>query len=40
MRFVSDLLSMLNVESITGRLWIVEPGRIRMHEETGPNGAE
>lgn len=33
-RFVSDLLSMLAAEPITGRLWIVEAGRIRVHENT------
>jgi predicted nuclease of predicted toxin-antitoxin system len=33
-RFVSDLLNMLDVEPIVGRLWIVEPGRIRIHENT------
>ena len=34
-KFVKDLLSMLDAEPITGRLWIVEPGRIRVHENTG-----
>jgi predicted nuclease of predicted toxin-antitoxin system len=33
-RFVRDLLSMLNAERINGRLWIVEVGRIRVHENT------
>jgi len=33
-RFVSDLLSMLDVEPIAGRLWIVEPGRIRIRENS------
>ena len=33
-KFVSDLLGMLEVESIGGRLWIVEAGRIRVHENT------
>jgi predicted nuclease of predicted toxin-antitoxin system len=33
-RSVSDLLSMLDAEPIAGRLWIVEPGRIRIHENT------
>lgn len=33
-RSVGNLLSMLDVEPITGRLWIVEPGRIRVHEDT------
>jgi len=29
---VSDLLNMLDIHSIAGRLWIVEAGRIRVHE--------
>jgi hypothetical protein len=33
-RIVSNLLSMLDAEPIAGRLWIVEPGRIRIHENT------
>ena len=33
-KFVSDLLRMLDAEPITGRLWIVEAGRIRVHENT------
>jgi predicted nuclease of predicted toxin-antitoxin system len=33
-RSVGNLLSMLDVEPITGRLWIVEPGRLRVHENT------
>jgi predicted nuclease of predicted toxin-antitoxin system len=33
-KFVSDLLSMLDAQPITGRLWIVEAGRIRVHENT------
>ena len=33
-KFVRDLLGMLQVEPITGRLWIVEAGRIRVHENT------
>jgi predicted nuclease of predicted toxin-antitoxin system len=39
-RFVTDLLSTLAAEPITGRLWIVEAGRIRVHENTAtdPNG--
>jgi predicted nuclease of predicted toxin-antitoxin system len=32
-----DLLRMLRVEPIAGRLWIVEPGRIRVHEDTAAN---
>lgn len=39
-RFVGDLLSMLDVESITGRLWIVEPGRIRVHEDTNAESSD
>src|SRR5258708_21855164 len=31
-KFVTDLLSMLHVEHIAGRLWIVEAGRIPVHE--------
>ena len=33
-KFVRDLLSMLDAEPITGRLWIVEAVRIRVHENT------
>jgi predicted nuclease of predicted toxin-antitoxin system len=33
-KFVSDLLRMVAAEPITGRLWIVEAGRIRVHENT------
>ena len=33
---VSNLLRFLQAESINGRLWIVEPGRIRIHEDTAP----
>ena len=29
-----DLLSMLESESINGKLWIVEAGRIRVREDT------
>ena len=41
-KFVRDLFSMLEVELITGRLWIVEAGRIRVHEKTmiEPDDAE
>ena len=40
-RFVSGLLNMLDTEPITGRLWIVEAGRIRVHDNTmiDPNEA-
>ena len=40
--FVSGLLNMLDAEPITGRLWIVEAGRVRVHENTmiEPNDAE
>lgn len=34
-RVVGDMLRMLTRESITGRLWIVELGRIRVHEDSG-----
>jgi hypothetical protein len=33
-KFVRGLLSMLEAQPITGRLWIVETGRIRVHEST------
>ena len=33
-KFVTHLLSMLDAEPIAGRLWIVEAGRIRVHENT------
>jgi predicted nuclease of predicted toxin-antitoxin system len=41
-KFVRDLFSLLEVEPITGRLWIVEAGRIRVHEKTmiEPDDAE
>jgi hypothetical protein len=32
--FVGDLLRTLDTEPIAGRLWIVEAGRIRVHENT------
>jgi predicted nuclease of predicted toxin-antitoxin system len=35
-KFVSDLLRMVAAEPIAGRLWIVEAGRIRVHESTAP----
>lgn len=31
-RLIHNLLTVLERESIKGRLWIVEPARIRMHE--------
>jgi predicted nuclease of predicted toxin-antitoxin system len=31
---VKSMLRLLETESITGRLWIVEPSRIRIHERT------
>jgi predicted nuclease of predicted toxin-antitoxin system len=31
-RLARDLLTALQTESIAGRLWVVEPGRIRVHE--------
>jgi predicted nuclease of predicted toxin-antitoxin system len=36
-RFVSSLLTLLGTEEIAGRLWIVEGGRIRVHENTDPD---
>ena len=30
---VETLIDALNKESPAGRLWIVEPGRLRIHEE-------
>ncbi|MCX6592395.1 MAG: DUF5615 family PIN-like protein [Acidobacteria bacterium] len=33
---VMNLLHYLLVEPIQGRLWIAEPGRIRIHEDTDP----
>ena len=33
-KVVRDLLSMLSAAPIAGRLWIVEAGRIRVHENT------
>ena len=35
-RSVRDVLRMLDAEPIVGRLWIVEPGRIRIHADTRP----
>lgn len=32
---VRDLVRMTALEDIVGRLWIAEPGRIRVHEKTG-----
>lgn len=32
---VRTLLAAIEYEPITGRLWIVEPGRIRVHDEDG-----
>jgi hypothetical protein len=31
-----SVLRLLEMETIRGRLWIVEPGRVRVHEETRP----
>lgn len=31
---VWDMLKVLRVEEISGRLWILEPGRIRFHDDT------
>jgi len=33
MHLITGLLSVLDKENPTGSLWIVEPGRIRIHEE-------
>ena len=35
---VRRLLEALQTESIAGRLWVVEAGRIRVYEEEGPRG--
>ena len=35
-KLVRDLIRMLNTESITGPLWIVEAGRIRVHANMAP----
>ena len=29
---VTNLLSMLSSEQLTGKLWVVEPGRVRVHQ--------
>jgi hypothetical protein len=41
-KFVSDLLNTLVTEPINGSLWVVEVGRIRVHEKTSldPNETE
>ena len=36
-KMVSDPLRAVEQESISGRLWIVEPGRIRVHEPDESN---
>jgi hypothetical protein len=33
-RLVNDFLDGLRMEHVAGRLWIVEPGRIRIHSDT------
>jgi predicted nuclease of predicted toxin-antitoxin system len=33
---VANLLRFLSSEPIQGRLWIVEPGRVRVHDDTRP----
>jgi predicted nuclease of predicted toxin-antitoxin system len=38
--FLAEFLAMLAIKSIAGRLWIVEVGRIRVHESTQPNPPE
>ena len=35
-RFVRTLLLLLESEAIAGRLWVVEAGRIRIHQDTDP----
>lgn len=35
MRLMNDLLITLRKESIAGRLWVVEPGRVRVYGESG-----
>jgi len=30
-----DLLTMLDTQEVSGRLWIVEPGRVRIHDHEG-----
>jgi predicted nuclease of predicted toxin-antitoxin system len=37
---VRELLNMLDTEPIPGRLWIVEPGRIRIHANTNPESGD
>jgi predicted nuclease of predicted toxin-antitoxin system len=32
---ISDLLAMLKVQPLEGTLWIVEPGRVRIHLQKG-----
>ncbi len=34
---VGNLLRFLTIEPIHGRLSIIEPGRVRVHEDTGPS---
>lgn len=36
---VRDLLSALQAETLLGRLWIVEPGRIRIHQSEADDPA-
>ena len=33
---IKELAALLEIESIDGKLWIVEPGRVRMHEKRDP----
>lgn len=35
--FARHLLTILRTDDIVGRLWIVEAGRIRVHQRTGPD---
>ncbi len=34
-KLVDQVVEVIQTESPVGRLWIVEPGRIRIHQETG-----
>lgn len=33
---IKELATLLETESIDGQLWIVEPGRVRVHERRDP----
>jgi hypothetical protein len=34
---IAELAAMLKVEPIEGKLWIVEPGRVRIHQSRRPD---